>query len=182
MTDKHYVEETEPGQQPKHEVIITDMRHGRSVEEPPSAETSPAVAEPPPPGPAAVEPEVEQEIGHPEEARRVSHDEQAAALEFEQLKMLFGAGLTAYLHSQIGLLLNFAMIALGRAANPATGLVAVDLEKAKLAIDMIEFIAGRIQAELPAEEKAVIAQYVGELKYLYVQATQAGPPPPGAAK
>jgi len=182
MTDKHYVEETEGGERPKHEVVITDMRHGRSVEEPPAAEPQPAPSEPPAPEPVDVEPEVEQEIGHPEEARRASPDEQAAALEFEQLKMLFGAGLAAYLHSQVGLLLNFAMIALGRAANPATGLVAVDLEKAKLSIDMIEFIAGRIQADLPAEEKAVIAQYVGELKYLYVQATQAGPPPPGSSK
>jgi hypothetical protein len=98
----------------------------------------------------------------------------------EQLKMIFGMGLDGYLQSQLGLLLNFAIISLGRAPNPATGLVSTELDKAKLAIDLLEFIYARIKSGLPEQAQAELTQITGDLKYSFMQAAASGPgPAPG---
>ena len=147
----------------------------------PPAEEKPAAAAPPPLE-LDQEAEIEEEIGRPDsgEHHHAPGEEEMAAAEMEQLRMIFGAGLSAYLHSQLGLLLNFAMINLGRAPNPATGIVSTDLDKARLAIDLMEFVVNRIQNELPAEERAGAVKIIGELKYVYMQlVTNAGPAPSG---
>lgn len=101
--------------------------------------------------------------------------------EMEQLKLIFEAGITSYLAGQVSMIINFALIYLGRAANPATGLVAVDIKKAKASIDTLEFIGAQIKGELPAAEQQQLAGIIADLKYTYLQAATGGggePAPP----
>jgi hypothetical protein len=203
MAEKNYEYEADRPDEDKHEVVISDLRHTRSLEEiekmpePPAekpAEAPAPAAEAPPEKPAPAAPpapeavasaaEIEEEIGRPEAEHQHAHEgqmsEEEAAFEMEQLRMIFGAGLTAYLHNQLGMLLNFSMIHLGRAPNPATGIVSTDLDKARIAIDTMEFIVSRIQAELPPDERAGAIKLIGELKYVYMQMVSAGSViPPG---
>jgi hypothetical protein len=184
------------------EIEVADMRHTRELAEPaappePAIPAPPAAPEPKAEPAKAPEPEVaaevEEEIGmldqhephDPHEGHEhgePGEDDPAVAFEMEQLRLLFGAGLTAYLRGQLGLLFNFALISLGRMPNPATGIVAADLEKARLAIDMFEFIASRIQGELQGAERNEVLQLVAELKYSFMQMAQAATPqtPPTA--
>jgi hypothetical protein len=199
---KYEGEEKEPG---LGEIQVADLRHTRELAEPPEAPAA-APSEPAPPekqaAPApAVEPpadvEVETEVGMHEAAAATAehgaHDHHAgeheghahegqgeegaaSAFEMEQLRLLFGGGLTAYLRGQLGLLFNFALISLGRMPNPATGIVAIDLDKAKTAIDVFEFLITRIQAELQPTERTETMNLIAELKYLFMQQAQAAAP------
>ncbi len=202
MSDKNYKYEADAREQ-EGEVEVADMRHSRELAEPaPAPEPPPppvaleSTPAPPPPAAAEAEPEppedeaeVETEIGMPESAEpHAEHEgheheghehegeDAASAFEMEQLRLLFGGGLIVYLRSQIGLLFNFALISLGRMPNPATGIVAVDLDKAKLSIDMFEFIVTRIQAELNPTERNETLNLVAELKYTFMQQAQAAAP------
>lgn len=177
------------------DIIVSDMRHSREMDE---EEADSAAAEPPPTAkettaseeevepPVEPEPEVkaetpagvEQEAESPKQPAAPSQEKVEQA-EMDQMRQVFAAGVTGYLSGQIGLLLNFALIALGRAPSPATGLISVELEKAKLAIDVLEFIFGKIKDELPAAERENVASLISDLKYAFMQAaTGATPAPP----
>jgi hypothetical protein len=196
--------ETDRDEKRKREVIIQDLRHGRDLEteDEPEEATSPAdlPAEPAP----AVEPTVSPQEAEPRPveppelpAQRVVESEENTntssvktpgqpattpgeedpTAEIDQLRQLFGAGIDSYLRGQLGLLLNFALIYLGRSPNPATGLMSPNTDKAKLAIDIIEFIAARIQQNMPEAERAEIASVLSELKYAFMQSVADAPPP-----
>jgi len=94
--------------------------------------------------------------------------------EMMQLKMLFEMGLPGYLHGQLQLILNFAVIYLGRQANPATGLVSVDLDKARLAIDLFEFIIEHTKADLPEADYSGLLNVAKNLKMEYAEAAAGG--------
>ncbi len=99
------------------------------------------------------------------------------AAEMEQIKLIFGAGIKTYLGGQLGIFVNFALVYLGRAPNPATGLVATNLEDARLAIDLLEVVVNGLKADFPEEEAANVANILNELKYTYMQASQGTAPP-----
>jgi len=197
--DKHRDQEERP------HIIISDKRHSREEEEipeapaeerPAAAETKPSTAEPElevvepeaaPAVPAADEnPAASGTSDAPQAIRREPpeggpvEEELQQSAEMEQLKLIFGAGITSYLAGQVSMIINFALIYLGRAANPATGLVAVDIKKAKASIDTLEFIANQIRSELPAEEQQQLAGIVADLKYTFMQAATGAtePEPP----
>jgi len=180
-------------------VVIEDLRHRRDVEDdeeeaaaeetPPAAPPipEPSAAEPAPappaaavvstaaatPAPAAAEAAPHEPPSY--EVREPTEEELAAAQEAEYayLMQIFQLGLPAYLHSQLGILLNFALINLGRAANPVTGVIAADLDQAKLSIDTLEFILSRLQAALEPAERTQMLQMLSELKYTFMQALNA---------
>ena len=132
------------------------------------------------PAPAAVDFEAGQP-GEPTEEELAAQE-----AEYAYLMQIFGLGLGGYLRSQLGILLNFALINLGRAANPATGLIGADLDQAKVAIDTLEFILSRLQAGLDPRERTEMMQMLSELKYTFMQAVSAAapkitPPAGGAA-
>ena len=188
----------------KREVVIQDRRHTRDMESEPdepvadvpepepvsAAEPEPGPSPEPEPAPPAPEPPAAGEVvefrqperepeppaapPEPGDAQEVPPPQSA---EEAQLRMLFEVGLNGYLHGQIQLLLTFALIYLGRQPNPATGLIAVDLEKARTAIDLLDFITNRTRGDLPPEEQANLTQLVTELKMVFAQAAQATPPP-----
>ena len=186
--------------------VITDKRHARELDAAEEPASAAAPEEPVAPAPApdseqpAAQAPVPEETASPEVVEftrpapaesSVPEEEQAgpvendnagdedayAQAEMEHLKMLFGAGLVNYLRSQLGLLLNFALIGLGRAPNPATGLVSTELDKAKLAIDLLEYIAARLKGQLPAQEEQEITRILAELKYTYIQLAGGAPAP-----
>jgi hypothetical protein len=107
-------------------------------------------------------------------------EDEIRALEREQLKQIIGLGLTNYLKYQLTMVLNFALLNLGSAPDPTTGLVTKDLPQAKLAIDVLEFLVARLGSEISAAERAQMTQLVSDLKYNFMQAA-AGPelPPTG---
>jgi hypothetical protein len=190
MSEKSYQYEEQHAPEQGGDIEIADLRHSRELEEaaaapaPPGAAppgqpaTQPAAATPPAPEPGAA-PEVEAEIGMPEEGRKTDAAPPGGEAEFEmeQLRMLFGGGLSAYLRSQLGLLFNFALIALGRMANPASGIVSVDVDKARLAIDVFEFLVAKLHPELSTEERTEMVNLLAELKYLFMQQRPPAPPP-----
>jgi hypothetical protein len=178
---------------PPQPVIIEDLRHRRDAEEEEEAEAPEPAAEAPQPAPAggdASAPSAVHEAAAPEAgpgqrgpavegdgSTELTPDELSAAQEAEYayLMQLFQLGLPGYLRSQLGILLNFALINLGRAANPATGLIGADLDQAKLAIDALEFILARLQASLEPRERTEMLQMLSELKYTFMQAVSAAP-------
>lgn len=197
MADEHEREEGQP-----HEILISDKRHSREIEdsgaEPPEPEEAPAPAQAdePPPAPPAGEAQAGEpaqgagEVSEPAEkappppptaeadSRRPRPDDSPEAA---QLRLLFEAGLPAYLHSQLQLLLNFAMIYLGRQPNPANGLVTTNLDHARLAIDLFDFIVKRTQGDLPEQDRAGLANLISSLKMEYTQAAQGSAKPPSGA-
>jgi hypothetical protein len=197
MSEKIHKYESEEKEAETGEIEVADLRHTRELAEPPEAPAAAPAHPVPPEKPAAPAPapeppedvEVETEVGmHEAGAEHAGHDhsahepetpgeeDPAAAFEMEQLRLLFGAGLSAYLRGQLGLLFNFAFISLGRMPNPATGIVAIDLEKAKTAIDVFEFLVTRIQAELQPAERTETLNAIAELKFMFMQQAQAAAP------
>lgn len=182
MADRdHEREEGAPG-----EVIILDKRHNRDVEagaeDAAPAEPEPAApaAEPSAPAqtPAATTAPTPEVTAEAEEAGEEYFSEDVAPGEMAYLRQVFSAGLINYLRSQLGLLLNFALLALGRAPDPATGLVTKNLAHARLAIDLLEQIVVRLEGEMQAAEKVQMKALVSDLKYAYMQALSAEPPAP----
>lgn len=131
------------------------------------------------------------ELADMEGAGELSPDEQmAAAAEMAQLRQVFAGGLSRYLQAQLGLLLNFALIGLGRAPDPSTGLVAPNLNQSRLAIDVLEFLVLRLEPDLHPQDREQLKQLVADLKYAFMQAVAgpgaagggpAGPAPGGLA-
>jgi hypothetical protein len=179
--DKHQEQEEQPW------VIISDKRHSRdenaaeaeAQEQTAKPESKPQAAAPPPPPPVTPAEPAAAKAEPVAQAAGPAEDDLAHAAEMEQLKLIFEAGLTSYLAGQISMFINFALIYLGRAANPATGLVAVDIKKAKSAIDTLEFVSAQIREELPAAEQKQLAAIVADLKFNFTQtAITSDPLPP----
>jgi hypothetical protein len=181
-------------------IEIVDTRHSRDLE----AAAPPPEPETPPAGPEIVpdiEPEDLDPKNYPDDLRKegeavsapaddaaagpLEEDEAQAqeALEMAHIRQVFGAGIVPYLLGQLNFVLNFAVIYLGGAANPATGLVTPDMEKAKLAIDLLEFIFTHVQKELQPADRQNIERVIRDLKLSYMQgladATVPPAPPPG---
>ena len=183
MSDEHSQERESDSQA----IAITDKRHSRDLETADQIEL-PATDRPQPVQSAEEAPTAEPERD-PAPARGTAEPakvdateqadmEEAAAI---QLRMLFEAGIGGYLHGQLDLLLTFALIYLGRRPNPATGLLATDLDRARLTIDLLDFIYARTQHELEPEDRLGLANVIASLKVEYAQAARdaAGPIPSG---
>ena len=190
MAEEHNNADEEKRKKPQ--IVISDHRHSREMQAGEEPEQAPE-AEPVEPSPReeltvefpAEKPEADPPASPvetpPVEAppAEATPAEPAAeqSVEAEQLRALFGAGVDYYLRGQFGLLANFALIAMGRAPNPATGLVSVELDKAKLAIDVLEYITDRLQSFVPEKEQAEIKSAVNELKYVFMQSMGDKPAP-----
>lgn len=195
---------------PPQPVVIEDKRHGRvdeEIDDSAGDEEAQAEAVDSPPPVVSVSPEQElwpsgadgHETAASQSAASASSeavaadalddlgeltDEQLAAAqqaEMAYLMQLFQLGQTGYLRSQLGVLLNFAMINLGRMPNPATGIVTANLEEAKVAIDIFEFILVKLQAQLEPRERMELTQLLSDMKYTFMQALGGGAAtvPPG---
>lgn len=173
--------------QDKQDIVISDRRHARDlaaededqapVKEEPVAEEPPEVVEFKPQQRQAKAPAAEQPVTAPPEPPAQEAQLPDDSPEAAQLRMLFEAGLSAYLHSQLQLLLNFAMIYMGRQPNPATGLVSADNDKARLAIDLFDFIVTRTAEDLPEQDRAGLTNLVAGLKMEFAQTIKSSAKP-----
>ncbi|MDQ3022829.1 MAG: DUF1844 domain-containing protein [bacterium] len=123
----------------------------------------------------------EAELGEAVAPSEYSEDE-IRAIEREQLRQIISLGLVNYLKYQLTMVLNFALLNLGSAPDPVSGLVTKDLPQAKLAIDVLEFFVARLQGEMSAAERAQMVQLVSDLKYSFMQAASGAdiPAAPGS--
>ena len=179
--------------EPEEGIVISDKRHARDMEAEAAEETAQEPAPEPapeptsPPEPPAAEPtapaEPAGEVVDFKPPERPAEPEPPAeqmpppdpdSPEMMQVKMLFEMGLPGYLQGQLQLILNFAVIYLGRQANPATGLVSVDLDKARLAIDLFEFIIEHTKADLPEADYSGLLNVAKNLKMEYAEAAAGG--------
>jgi hypothetical protein len=62
-----------------------------------------------------------------------------------------------------------AWMHMGIVANPATGLIAKDMAKAKLAIDCAQFLADKVSPHLDEEERREIRTLIANLQINFVQ-------------
>lgn len=184
----------ESEQESKGEIIIHDLRHSRDedgdeeleeqaatepetqdVEETPEPQGTAPPTETPAKEPTPATQQTQKTHTPTESGEPETPLPQGNPAEMEQLKLIFDAGLTNYLGGQLGILINFALISLGRAPNPATGLVATDMAHAKLAIDLLEVMARGLKDSFPKEEITHVNNVVGELKYTFLQAAANSP-------
>jgi len=193
----------------KHEVVIEDLRHRRNVEEA-AEDDAPAevpIIQHHAPDPPAVAPigvkqptpeealdelpvaatgaegaieNVAAEPGDGADEAPPYSEEEIRAIEREQLRQIISLGLVNYLKYQLTMVLNFALLSLGSAPDPVTGLVTKDLPQAKLAIDVLEFMVARLQNEMSVAERQQMSQLVSDLKYSFMQAAAGGDIPAGA--
>ena len=68
-----------------------------------------------------------------------------------------------------------AMMALGEAAHPGTGLAQEDLEQARYLIDVLGLLQEKTQGNLSQEESALLDGLLYELRMKYVEKTQGRP-------
>ena len=187
---------------PKREVVIEDLRHRRDVDDVDEPEAAPEperhealpvapighkqepaeeALEELPVAATGAEGALENDPAQPDdsEGEHPYSEDEIRALEREQLRQIISLGLVNYLKYQLTMVLNFALLSLGSAPDPVTGLVSKDLPQAKLAIDVLEFLVARLQGEMSVAERQQMAQLVSDLKYSFMQAAADGAPAAG---
>ncbi|MCB1186982.1 DUF1844 domain-containing protein [bacterium] len=107
-----------------------------------------------------------------------SMEEQIAEAEYRQVLQIFELGLDNYQRSQLGIYIQFALIHMGRAPHPVTGLVATDMKRARFAIDLLHVSYTHLEEELQAQEKREVQSVIAQLQMLYTQLAGNAPMPP----
>ena len=90
---------------------------------------------------------------------------------------LYEAGIEGFLQYNLGIILQLAYIYLGLIVNPATGLVARDLARAKLCIDVFEYLTERLKEHLPPQVRDELARLGKDLKLNFINVASSPPPP-----
>ena len=72
----------------------------------------------------------------------------------------------------VGMLASQAIMGLGAMADPQTNRVIIDLEGARLSIDLLEVLEQKTKGNLAEEESQELRQMLAELRNRYVQVTQ----------
>lgn len=68
---------------------------------------------------------------------------------------------------------NNAMMMLGATAHPSTGQPVVDLESARIFIDMLDALRDKTRGNLTPEEDQLLSEILGGIKYTYLELTKA---------
>jgi hypothetical protein len=161
--------EFENGEKKRNKVIIEDKRFMREGEEAAKPE------------PAEGEPAAKKEKPHAHTHKHPA--EQAPPEGEEQAVNIFDLGIEGFLEYNLGMIYQFALVYLGLIANPTSGLIARDLERAKLCIDVFEFLSGKVKALLPKEAQDELGRVTKDLKMNFIQvAASPTPAPPAPAQ
>ena len=70
-----------------------------------------------------------------------------------------------------------ALIFLGEIPHPGTGRPEINLEQARLQVDLLELLHVKCRGNLSHEEEALLDRMLYELRMLYVARSQSPPPP-----
>ena len=155
--------EFENGEKKRGKVIIEDKRFMR---EDGAADEKPKAEEPEPKKPA--------------HAHKHEHKAAAQPAEGEQEGVnLFDIGIEGFIEYNLGMVLQFAWVYMGMAPSPSSGKIERDLERAKLCIDVFEFMAGKIKHLLPKEAQEELTRITKDMKLNFIQSAAA--PEPEAA-
>jgi len=68
-----------------------------------------------------------------------------------------------------------ALIYLGEIPHPGTGKPVVDLEQARVQIDMLDLLRVKTRGNLSSEEESLLERVLYQLRMLYVSRSGAGP-------
>ena len=110
-------------------------------------------------------------IAEPEEPAKPEAEEQQAQEEFAGFPPV---DVYALLGSFIGLLGAHAWQWLGLVKNPVTGNIEQDLVQAKIAIDSISFMMGRLEGKLGPSEQRELQGLLSDLRMNFVQQSAKG--------
>ena len=164
----------DPKKRPK--IIVEDKRVSYETdEEPPAVKPEAAPAEPPPeadkPEEPPEEPSAEEEL---EEAAEDADDQTAEKV----AQTVFDIGIEGFIQYNLGVVLQFAYVYMGLVANPSTGLVTKELERAKLSVDVFEMLVDKIKDKLPVRDREELIRAVKDLKLNFINAVSS-PTAPG---
>jgi len=164
-------------QKKRPKIVVEDKRVSYEAdEETPAAEPETEPVEPPP--------ESEKPGGPPEEPPAEAKFEQTAEDTGEQTaekvaQTVFDIGIEGFVQYNLGVVLQFAYVYMGLVANPSTGLVTKELERAKLSVDVFEMLVDKIKDKLPVRDREELMRAVKDLKLNFINAASAPTPPGG---
>jgi len=163
-----------PKKRPK--IIVEDKRVSYEAdEESPATEPKAAPAEPSPEADEPEEPPEEPLVeDEPEEAAEDA-DEQTAE---KVAQTVFDIGIEGFIQYNLGVVLQFAYVYMGLMANPSTGLVTKELERAKLSVDVFEMLVDKIKDKLSVRDREELVRAVKDLKLNFINSASS-PPAPG---
>ncbi len=91
------------------------------------------------------------------------------SFEGDPLKNLPNLSMRDRLLMSIDILNQGAWIAMGFISNPATGAIEKDLDKARIAIDCVAFLASKVESELDESTQRELKALVSNLQVNFVQ-------------
>ncbi len=169
----------DPKKRPK--IIVEDKRVSQTPDEgekedapktEPEAETKKESAKPSPAREKREEPPEEA----PSEEKPPRKDAEQTAEKAAQT--IFDLGIEGFIQYNLGVVLQFAYVYMGLVVNPSTGLVAKDLERAKLSVDLFEILVDKIKGKIPPRDREELVRAVKDLKLNFIN-TASSPPPSG---
>ena len=175
--NKNEFGDQEPKKRPK--IIIEDKRVSYEADdEPPAAEPEAAPVEPPPEADKPEEPPEEPptEEGPAEEGPGKAAESAGEQTAEKAVQTVFDIGIEGFIQYNLGVVLQFAYVYMGLVANPSTGLVTKELERAKLSVDVFEMLVDKIKDKLPARDREELVRAVKDLKLNFINAASSPPP------
>lgn len=91
---------------------------------------------------------------------------------------LFDIGIEGFIQYNLSVIAQFAYLYMGLVVNPSSGLLARDLTRAKLCIDVFEFLIDKIRELLPVQEREELNRFASDLKLNFINAASSPSPSP----
>ena len=164
----------DPKKRPK--IIVEDKRVSyEDDEETPAVEPEAAPAEPPAEADKPEEPLEEPSAEAKFERAAEDAGEQTAE---KVAQTVFDIGIEGFIQYNLGVVLQFAYVYMGLVANPSTGLVTKELERAKLSVDVFEILVDKVKDKLPVRDREELVRAVKDLKLNFINSASS-PQAPG---
>jgi len=164
----------DPKKRPK--IIVEDKRVSYEAdEESPATKPEAESVEPPPEADKPEEPP--EEPSAEEELEKAAEDAGEQTAE-KVAQTVFDIGIEGFIQYNLGVVLQFAYVYMGLVANPSTGLVTKELERAKLSVDVFEMLVDKIKDKLPVRDREELIRAVKDLKLNFINAASS-PQAPG---
>ncbi len=154
----------------RRKVVIEDKRVSREegpADAPEPKQEKPAHQAPPADKPSKGKPATEPIPQEPTEEEMATED---------GAPNLFDIGIEGFIQYNLSVIAQFAYLYMGLVVNPSTGLLARDLTRAKLCIDVFEFLIDKIKEMLPVPEREELNRFASDLKLNFINAASSPSP------